>query len=190
MGRNTDSFWDFSVSTYRQPGVAEACLSLQDRFGCDVNVLLYCCWFGRTRGLLDEPMFRSTLAFSQSWADQVVRPLRAARIWMKSTGCLLSEIPTDDCMALRDRIKAVELDAEHLQQTTLEDLATTPPTATPEPETQLTNTASNLRRYLERCDIRLDDSSLAELADIVSASIDGTEKETVLSTLNTAFQKI
>ena len=37
---STASFWDFSVGTYRRPGVADACLSLQDRYGLDVNVLL------------------------------------------------------------------------------------------------------------------------------------------------------
>ena len=37
-------FWDFSLALYRKPGVAAACLRLQDGPGLDVNLLLYACW--------------------------------------------------------------------------------------------------------------------------------------------------
>src|SRR3954470_3940357 len=37
-------FWNFSLELYAGEGVAEACLDLQERRGCDVNVLLFCCW--------------------------------------------------------------------------------------------------------------------------------------------------
>ena len=186
---NPASFWDFSVNTYRQPGVADACLSLQDRFGCDVNVLLYCCWFARTRGVLDESTFSAALSFSQPWADEVVRPLRAARTWMKTTGRLLTEVPTHDCMALRDKIKAAELAAEHLQQNALEELTSAPLTRILDLETQLTNTASNLRRYLEHCNVRLDAPSLRELAQIVTAAIGDLDERIVIENLSATFQQ-
>ena len=35
------SFWDFSLAFYAMPGVADACLQLQDGCGADVNVLLF-----------------------------------------------------------------------------------------------------------------------------------------------------
>lgn len=184
-----DSFWDFSVNTYGRPGVADACLSLQDRFGCDVNMLLYCCWFGRTRGVLDEPAFSAALSFSQPWADEVVHPLRAARTWMKTTGCVLTEVPTHHCMALREKIKAAELAAEHLQQNTLEELTPAPPTRTLDLETQLTNAALNLRRYLEYCSVRLDAPSLRELTHIVAAAIDDLDERIVTKNLSATFQQ-
>ena len=39
-------FWNFSLELYAGDGVAEACLDLQERRGCDVNILLFCCWLG------------------------------------------------------------------------------------------------------------------------------------------------
>jgi len=187
--KRSDRFWDFSVSTYRQPGVADACLSLQERFGVDVNLLLYCCWSGCTRQSLDEPMFAAALSFSQPWADEVVRPLRAVRSWMKIAGCNSTDLSTDDCMALREKIKAVELEAEHLQQNALEKLTSTPMTGSLDFGTQVENTASNLRRYLEHCEVRLDEVSFSELAHIVTAAIDGADKGTVVNTLKTTFQE-
>ncbi len=38
-------FWDYSLGIYRKPGVADACIALQDEFGLDVNMLLACLWF-------------------------------------------------------------------------------------------------------------------------------------------------
>ena len=187
--KGTDNFWDFSVSTYRQPGVAEACLSLQDRFGCDVNVLLYCCWFGCTRGLMIERTFNAALSFSEPWANEVVRPLRTARTWMKIAGCGNTDVSTESCMSLRDDIKAAELKAEHLQQDTLERLTSTPLSEATDPQTQMVNTACNLRKYLNYYDIRLDGPSLAELAHIVAATIDDTDQKKVIITLADRFSE-
>ena len=181
---NTDSLWDFSVTIYQQPGVSHACLSLQDLLGLDVNVLLFCCWFGCTRGLLDGPTFNNALDFSKPWAKEVVHPLRAARIWMKVNNCaqLVSQ------KLLREKIKTVELEAEHLQQDFLESLSLTKPVKFVEPELQLKNIASNLQRYLKHCDVHLDNPSLSELAHIVTAAISNIEKTVVLKTLDISFQ--
>ncbi len=39
-----EDFWQFSVSRYGKPGVADACLTLQDQFGINVNLILLYCW--------------------------------------------------------------------------------------------------------------------------------------------------
>jgi len=44
------AFWRFSLDAYGRPGVAAACLDLQDRHGCDVNLILYALWLGRAGG--------------------------------------------------------------------------------------------------------------------------------------------
>ncbi|MCG8546534.1 MAG: TIGR02444 family protein, partial [Alphaproteobacteria bacterium] len=36
-----NAFWNFSLRAYARPGVADACIRLQDRYGVDVNVLFY-----------------------------------------------------------------------------------------------------------------------------------------------------
>ncbi|HEX6103216.1 MAG TPA: TIGR02444 family protein, partial [Alphaproteobacteria bacterium] len=50
-------FWSFSVALYGRPGVAPACLALQDRFGCDVNLLLFAIWAGRCGVMLGPKEF-------------------------------------------------------------------------------------------------------------------------------------
>ena len=182
------TFWDFSVGAYRQPGVADACLSLQERYGLDVNLLFFCCWFGCTRGPLDASTFRLVLSFAEPWANEVVRPLRAARTWMKTTGCGRAGIAETRCMALRDKIKGVEFEAERLQQNTLEDLVSAAAAEPLEGARQLGANALNLRRYLRHHGTELDETSLAALALIAAAAI-GSDSPTVLETLNTTFQE-
>jgi hypothetical protein len=91
-------------------------------------------------------------------------------------------------MSLRDDIKAAEFKAEHFQQDTLERLTSTPPSEATDPQTQMVNTACNLRKYLNHYDIRLDGPSLSELANIVAATIDNADQKNVIITLETAFQ--
>jgi len=125
------SFWRFAVRCYRCEGVPEACLALQDQHGADVNVLLFCCWIGATRGEFKYQDLNAVLTFSRRWANQVVRPLRAVRTWMKVTGCPDALVPGDSCMALRERIKNVEFEAEQLQENVMQSiLEHIPPLAT------------------------------------------------------------
>ena len=121
-GKNVEGFWDFSVRTYRTQGVPDACLSLQNDHGADVNMLLYCCWVGVYVGRFDDELFEMASRFSSNWANHVVIPLRSARSWMKHEGCSVNPVPTDTCMELREKIKSVEFDSEKLQQQALESL--------------------------------------------------------------------
>jgi len=118
-----ETFWNFSVRTYRQAGVAEACLGLQDEHGADVNMLLYCCWYGWHFSALDPETFMRAMDFSRVWAGNVVRPLRGVRRWMKSSGCAMDGMEFETCSELRERVKATELQAEKLQQSVLASLA-------------------------------------------------------------------
>src|SRR6185312_12401932 len=70
-------FWNFSLELYAGEGVAQACLDLQERRGCDVNVLLFCCWLGVSgRPTLTAERLRALLKVSDAWQAEVVGPLR------------------------------------------------------------------------------------------------------------------
>ena len=183
------SFWDFSVRTYRKPGVAEACLSLQEQHGLDVNVLLYCCWYGCTRGTLDGPAMERILSFAEQWADNVVRPLRAARTWMKTIGCTEASISGEDCMALREEIKRAELKAEHLQENRMQELTEGAALKYPEITLQIRCTLLNLNDYLRHFEITLDSASSSELARIVTAAISGAGLDAVTDCLSETFRE-
>ncbi len=185
----SESFWDYSVRNYGKPGVADACLALQDRHGLDVNVLLFCCWFGCTRGVMDEPLWERVLAFSEAWADNVVRPLRAVRTWMKHTGCTQPEISNDECMRLREEIKRSELKAERLQENSLQELAEDTALKILDSTSQIRCTTLNLKKYMYQFSIELDGGSRSALAHIVTAAIDGTTFDVVSDTIRVTIQE-
>jgi uncharacterized protein (TIGR02444 family) len=114
-------FWNFSLEIYAAEGVSQACLDLQERRGCDVNVLLFCCWLGASgRPTLTADRLRTILAESQPWQARVVKPLREVRR-------LLKDLPWREALpetveATRRRVADAELAAEHAEQLRLASL--------------------------------------------------------------------
>lgn len=111
-------FWNFSVELYGRPRVEDACLSLQDGFGADVNMVLFCLWRGPLTGeALDE-----ALAAARPVHEGWVAPLRRLRRVLARDG---------EEAALRRAVKAAELEAERLEQMRLAATARdeTPPDA-------------------------------------------------------------
>jgi uncharacterized protein (TIGR02444 family) len=115
MTNSGHPFWDFSVQLYAQPGVADASLALQDRFDADVNVLFFVLWAGENRRPLTSADIGELIASVAPWRDGVIRPLRTARRFLKTTNWKSPE--TDH---LRKNILTEELHAERLQQIFLE----------------------------------------------------------------------
>ena len=42
-----NEFWRFSLEVYQDEEVQRLCLSLQDDYGLDVNVVLFCLWLSK-----------------------------------------------------------------------------------------------------------------------------------------------
>jgi uncharacterized protein (TIGR02444 family) len=107
-------FWNYSLGIYAKPGVADACIALQDDFGLDVNILLACLWFSaQGPGRLESDQIRECVGRTRDWQDKVVKLLRAARRYSKVRPAGLPESLRDE---FRPRLQAVELDAEHVEQ--------------------------------------------------------------------------
>ncbi len=147
--------WTFSLAVYDQPGVAAACLGLQDRHGLDVNILLYCCWAGVRGQPLTGPKLKRLEAAIAGWSTEVVHPLRAVRRRLKSER-------DDDAQDLRAKVLQLEIEAERLEQARL--LAALPLEAG-EPEPRLA--AANLRAYLISRKIKASETEIAELATLL-----------------------
>ena len=165
-----ECFWDFSVRTYRSPGVPDACLSLQNDYGADVNMLLFCCWVGAFVGRFRQDLFKRACEFSTQWTDEVVGPLRSARTWMKHTGCGVKNVPTEDCMALREKIKSIEFESEKLQQEGLESLVTVAVDRAEAVASVQDDVVSNLERYAEFAGIDLGDDVRQKFSIIINAA--------------------
>ncbi len=117
---NGSPFWRFSLGFYRQPGVADACIALQDGCGVDVNILLFCLWLAVTRRRIGLAAVQAVCAKAGPWRDDVVMPLRTLRRKLKDPTSLVERNAAE---LFRTRIKAVELESERLQQEALFVLA-------------------------------------------------------------------
>ena len=121
-------FWRFSVKFYAVPGVAPACIELQDQAGIDVNVLFFLLWNATRKRTFNREQVANIERRIGAWRDMAVVPLRAVRRALKSPP---AAIAPDVAEGFRTRIKAVELEAERLQQEALYGLAQSGELGTP-----------------------------------------------------------
>jgi uncharacterized protein (TIGR02444 family) len=113
-------FWQFSIKFYAVPGVAQACIELQDEAKVDVNILFYLLWNatqGRAFTKTDVAEIERQIG---PWRETAVVPIRNIRRALKSPPPVIEPAVAE---SLRTRIKAVELEAERLQQEALYGLA-------------------------------------------------------------------
>ncbi len=115
-GAAPSPFWTFSLRYYAGVGVPTACLTLQDGAGVDVNVLLFALYAARCGRRISSDDVAVFIAALADWRDRVVVPLRGVRRALKDAP---AQIAAADAEALRNRIKAMELEAERLEQEAL-----------------------------------------------------------------------
>jgi uncharacterized protein (TIGR02444 family) len=116
------AFWSWSLAAYRRDGVAERLLALQDRAGLNVNILLWCCWTAQACTPPAEIHLRKAIDMTRTWSREVTEPIRAARRALNTLAPSIGgQAPVAG--AIRDKLKAVELDAERVEQSLLERLA-------------------------------------------------------------------
>ncbi len=172
----TDSanpFWDFSLLVYHRPGVAAACLALQDRHGLDVNLLLFCCWAGSQGRRLDAADIERLMGSVGEWQRSVVGPLRGVRR-------RLTDLPgsaSGQLGALRQAVKDCELEAERIEQTLLHD-AFARPSGAPSPAAgQAACAAANMTVYLELAGPSVDFADQTNLETLLHGAFDTLSPE-------------
>ncbi|SFS28730.1 TIGR02444 family protein [Pseudomonas sp. NFACC42-2] len=115
VNMNAD-LWSFALSTYARPGVEAACLRLQEQ-GADVCLLLCGAWLEQRGVALEPERMRTLQQLARPWQAQVIEPLRQLRVQWRAM------VQQDEQLAaLRERVKALELDAERQLLTRLEAL--------------------------------------------------------------------
>jgi uncharacterized protein (TIGR02444 family) len=117
-------FWRFSLGFYRRPGVADACIALQEEAGVDVNLLLFLLWYATLKRALSAGEVEALERRIAPWRETTVIALRSVRRALKSPPAL---VPPATAELFRTKIKAVELEAERLQQEAMYELARASP---------------------------------------------------------------
>ena len=109
-------FWRYSLKFYGQSGVSDACIALQDGFGVDVNLLLYLFWLASEGRQLTADEVKALDDKVKSWRELTIMPIRDVRRKLKGAATLAEPAKQE---AFRDKVKAVELEAERMQQEAL-----------------------------------------------------------------------
>lgn len=121
-----EELWSWAVAAYGRPGVAEACLALQDDHGQDVPLLLWAAW----RGPADAETVEAACDTARSWRDAAIAPLRLVRRTLKKP---VPDMEDAARLALREQVKAVELAAERGLLEALEALSGPAQVPAPDP---------------------------------------------------------
>ncbi len=114
--------WSFALSIYARPGCEAACLRLQEH-GADVCLLLCGAWLEQRGVALEPERIEALLQLARPWQKTVVEPLRQMRMQWRTMA--QQDVPL---AALRERVKALELEAERELLARLEVLALAWPT--------------------------------------------------------------
>jgi uncharacterized protein (TIGR02444 family) len=107
------AFWEFSLAYYSRERVSAACLSLQNRRGADVNILLFCCWLATLGIRLEQAGLHAAIAAVEAWRRDVQEPLRSAR---RAVADHFPEIGKTDRQSIKHGMLSVELECERVAQ--------------------------------------------------------------------------
>src|SRR6478736_7886908 len=77
-------FWRFSVKFYAVPGVAAACIELQDKANVDVNVLFFLLWNASQGRALNAAEVTGIERSIGPWREMAVIPVRNVRRALKA----------------------------------------------------------------------------------------------------------
>lgn len=108
--------WDWALEAYARPGVADACLALQDAHGQNTSLLLWAVY----AEVRDPARLARAAEAARDWDRTALVPLREVRRGLKPP---LPPFNDGARLALRDRVKDLELGAERLLLETLDRLS-------------------------------------------------------------------
>lgn len=99
---------------YSAPTIERACLHLQDKFACNINILLFCCWIAWRFGVrLDTETLKHLNDAISPFHQNITAPLRTIRLRLAQHAENLS---TEVHAALKSYFVSLELQAERVEQ--------------------------------------------------------------------------
>jgi uncharacterized protein (TIGR02444 family) len=165
MTLSAEDFWTFSLDFYERPNVGKACLSLQDRRGADVNLLLLSCYLASKGHILDETHLSIADGMTAGWRAAVLQQLRQVRRRLPKFS---EDVPEDARKEVHKKLLDAELAAEHVAHRLIigrlkdEVLPTESGDAKERAE-------KSLKIYLRRLAPSQDERDLGDIAAVVSA---------------------
>ena len=150
---SADSLWDYATTAYSQPGIADLCLWFQDHCRSDVSVILFIGWCSMRGVLVDHGLLAQVKQKVSNWHQDVVVPLRGLRRELKGNSKF---IELEAVCIFREKIKALELEAEHLELNALATLSCDENASIVPVSAQKRLIESSLIQYLQQLDCDVD----------------------------------
>ena len=102
--------WHYSLSLYAHEEVKQLCIRLQDCYGINVNIVLWCCWYASELGQFNQEFLDTILADNEPWNTQVTCQLRQARQWLRNNH------QNELVQPFRQQLVQLEITSEAFQQ--------------------------------------------------------------------------
>lgn len=175
-----NEFWDFSTRLYARGNAKDACLTLQDRHGLDVNVILFCCWVASSgRGAFRAGELEHALECVAEWRSKVTGVLRTLRHDLKDGMPPAPKPLSDD---LRRVVVESELHAEHIQILMLHQSLDRAGTGTFDRVQQLEDSVANLLRYFKLTETGTGNDELQLMIDVLAAAFPEETQQRIATT--------
>jgi uncharacterized protein (TIGR02444 family) len=107
-----EALWAYCLALYARSEVEEACLTLQNSYGFDVMIVLFCIYAGHLGQRIDPVTLERATQIGREWGQEIVSPMRLVRRRLKSPPI---GVDAHDAYRLRSRLAALEQDAERIQ---------------------------------------------------------------------------
>jgi uncharacterized protein (TIGR02444 family) len=107
-------FWDFAEALYSKPGLRKIFLDLQDNYGLDINLLLFCLFAGAAGyGIRPTAELYAAADIVRLWSEEITNRLRRTRRALDKRK-VKRIVPRTK--PLEEAILRIELDAERIAQ--------------------------------------------------------------------------
>jgi uncharacterized protein (TIGR02444 family) len=159
------ALWAFSLRVYADPRVRQACLSLQDQCGADVNLLLLILWLASEGNTLTAEGLSTLGAVSVAWQCPILEPLRRLRRGLRQE---LQHQNDPDRREILRQVIDLELDAERREQRAL--AFALEPCVQPTSAEPVQAATDALLSYAKHLRARFPPSNLMSLTEALTAS--------------------
>ena len=175
-----NEFWDFSTRLYARGNAKDACLTLQDSHGLDVNVVLFCCWVASSgRGAFRDGELEQALDCVSEWRGKVTEVLRTLRQNLRDGMPPAPKPLSDD---LRRVVVESELHAEHIEILMLHQSLDRAGTGTFDRTQQLEDSTANLLRYFSTSGVGTGNDELQLMVEVLAAAFPEESRQRIATT--------
>ena len=167
MNFPNSELWAFSEKIYAYSEVESTCLTLQNQYDADINIILYCLWVAEKNIVLNQDDVALLIKATEPWQKTILKPLRDARRMMKQH---IIAMPSDMLDQTVSNLSEMELNAEHMSQLALEKIINIDRNSDAGEHSAIECANINLSLYLQQLEsVDSDDNILQEQINLLNA---------------------